>query len=105
VADRIKNAEKDPTYLMSEVEVVDSYVLTGGYNPQKVEHFIHRIFADAKVDLIIIDKDGHEYIPSEWYSAPQLAIEQAVNMLQNGDIVDYHYDKTLQQIVPNEDIG
>lgn len=101
VAERIKNAENDPTYLMAGVEVVDSYVLTGGYNPQKVEHFIHRIFADAKVELTIVDKDGRQYTPSEWYSVPQLAIEQAVNMLQNGDIVDYHYDKNLQAIVPN----
>ncbi len=102
IADRIKNAEKDPTYLMSNVEVIDSYIITGDYNPQKVEHFIHRIFADAKVDLRIIDKEGREYTPSEWYSVPLLAIEQAVNMLQNGDIVDYHYDKNLQQIVPNK---
>lgn len=102
IIDRIKDAEKDPTYLMAGVEVVDSYVLTGDYNPQKVEHFIHRIFADAKVDLTIIGPDGREYVPSEWYSVPLLAIEQAVNMLQNGDIVDYHYSKDAQQIVANE---
>lgn len=99
IADRIKDAEKDPTYLMARVEVVDSYILTGDYNPQKVEHFIHRIFADAKVDLAIIGPDGREYLPGEWYSVPLLAIEQAVNMLQNGDIVDYHYDLNLRQIV------
>ncbi|MDQ5885661.1 MAG: nuclease family protein [Patescibacteria group bacterium] len=103
IVDRIKDAEKDPTYLMAGVEVVDSYVLTGDYNPQKVEHFIHRIFSDAKVDLTIIGPDGREYIPSEWYSVPLLAIEQAVNMLQNGDIVDYHYSKDAQQIVANEE--
>lgn len=104
IADRIKNAESDPTYLMSAVEVVDSYVLTGEYNPQKVEHFVHRIFADAKVELSIIDSNGREYTPSEWYSVPQIAIEQAVNMLQNGDIVDYHYDKVSQQIVLRRDL-
>ncbi len=71
-------------------------------NPVAVQ-FIHRIFADAKVDLTIIDKDGRDYTPSEWYSVPQLAIEQAVNMLQNGDIVDFHYDKDLQAIVPNKE--
>lgn len=103
VAERIKDAEKDPTYLMSQVSVVDSYVLTGNFKPQKVEHFLHRIFSDAQVDLRIIDKAGREYTPSEWYSVPLLAIEQAVNMLQNGDIVDYHYDKELQQIVPNKE--
>ena len=102
VADRIKNAENDPTYLMSGVQVVDSYILTGDYNPQKVEHFIHRIFADAKVELTIIDKDGRGYTPSEWYSVPLVAIEQAANMLQSGDIVNYHYDKDLGRIVPNE---
>ena len=104
ITERIKDAEKDPTYLMSAVEVVDSYVLTGDYNPQKVEHFIHRIFADVKVDLKIIDKDGREYTPSEWYSVPLLAIEQAVNMLQNGDVVEYHYDKNLGSFVQNGDI-
>lgn len=103
ITERIKDAEKDPTYLMSGVEVVDSYIITGDYNPQKVEHFIHRIFADAKVELTIIDKNGREYTPSEWYSVPLIAIEQAVNMLQNGDIVDYHYNKDLQQIVPNKE--
>jgi len=103
ILDRIKEAEKDPTYLMSGVKVVDSYVLTGDYNPQKVEHFIHRIFADAKVELTIVGPNGREHTPSEWYSVPLLAIEQAVNMLQNGDIVDYHYDKELQQIVPNKE--
>lgn len=103
IVDRIKEAEKDPTYLMAGVEVVDSYVLTGDYNPQKVERFIHRIFSDAKVDLTIIGPDGREYVPSEWYSVPLLAIEQAVNMLQNGDIVDYHYSKDAQQIVANKE--
>ena len=87
---------------MAGVEVVDSYVLTGYYNPQKVEHFIHRIFADAKVELTIIDSSGKVYTPSEWYSVPLLPIEQAVGMLQSGDIVDYHYSKDTQTIVSNK---
>lgn len=100
VAGRIKDAERDPTYLMAGVEVVDSYIITGDYNAQTVEHFIHRIFADVKVDLTIIDSNGREYTPSEWYSVPLVAIEQAVNMLQNGDIVDYYYDNNLEQLIP-----
>ncbi len=99
VAERIKDAENDPTYLMAGVEVVDSYIITGDYNTQKVEHFIHRIFADVKVDLKIIDRSGQEYTPSEWYAVPLVAIEQAVNMLQNGDITEYKYDKDLEQLI------
>ena len=103
VAERIKNAISDPTYLMSEVEVVDSYVLTGDYIPQRVEYMIHRIFADAKVELTIINKDGRSYTPSEWYSVPRLAIEQAVAMIQSGDIVNYHYNKATETIIRRED--
>lgn len=96
ISERIKNALNDPTYLMADVEIAASFIVTGEYNTQKVEHFIHRIFADAAMDLIIIDGDGKEYKPKEWYSAPLYVIEQAVNMLNSGEIIDYVYDsKTM----------
>ncbi|MDB5176188.1 MAG: hypothetical protein JWM81_1046 [Candidatus Saccharibacteria bacterium] len=100
VAERIKHAKKDPTYLMSDVEVVDSYTVTGDYNPQKIEHFLHRIFSEAAIDINIIDADGNDYRPREWYTVPLPVIEQAINLLLNGDIIHYHYDATTQKIVP-----
>lgn len=96
--ERIKNAEKDPTYLMAPVEIVANYILTGDYNPQKVEHFIHRIFSGAALDLNIIDFTGREYKPKEWYSVPLHVIEQAVNLLQNGEITKYVYDNDTQRM-------
>ncbi len=103
VIERTKNAERDPTYLMASVETVASYILTGDYNPQKVEHFLHRIFAETALDVSIIDATGREYKPKEWYSVPLAVIEQAVNLLQSGDIVDYHYDHTNQKIRLNDE--
>lgn len=103
IAERIKNAEKDPTYLMAPVEIMGSYILTGQYNPQKIEHFLHRIFADVALDVTIIDVSGREYRPKEWYSVPLPVVEQAVNLLQSGDIVHYHYDHNEQRIKPNEE--
>lgn len=96
VEERIKNAEKDPTYLMSPVEIVDTYTLTGDYNPQKVEHFLHRIFADAALDLTMIDGSDNEYVPREWYSVPLTVIQQAIRLLQSGDITQYMYDNDSQ---------
>lgn len=96
VEDRIKNAERDPTYLMAPVETVDTYTLTGNYNPQKVEHFLHRIFADAALDLTMIDGSGKEYVPREWYSVPLPVIQQAIRLLQSGDITQYVYDNDTQ---------
>ncbi|MEI2834760.1 MAG: GIY-YIG nuclease family protein [Acidimicrobiia bacterium] len=43
VAERIKNAEKDPTYLMAPVEVVEQYRLLN-VNVQKFEHLLHKFF-------------------------------------------------------------
>ena len=99
VESRIANAEKDPTYLMAPVEIVETYKVTGDYNTQKVEALIHRFFADAKVILIITDKDGKEYTPDEWYSVPIGVIREAIDLLNTGDIINFVYDNERQKIV------
>ena len=99
ILDRIKKAEKDPTYLMAEVELVDSYIITNDYNPQKIEYFLHRIFSEAAIDLEIIDKNGRKYKPLEWYSVPLPVINQAINLLQSGEITDYAFDLRSQKLV------
>lgn len=98
VEDRIKNAETDPTYLMAPVEIVASYQLTGEYQPIKVESLIHRFFADAKVDMQIIDNFGLEYTPDEWYSVPTEAIEEAVDRIIDKSLTKYYYDVVTQKI-------
>ncbi|KKU53372.1 MAG: hypothetical protein UY41_C0022G0005 [Candidatus Moranbacteria bacterium GW2011_GWE1_49_15] len=98
VEKRIANAEIDPTYLMAPVKIVASYKLTGAYQPVKVESLIHRFFADAKVDLEIIDKLGVSYVPDEWYSAPIEAIEEAVDRIGDKSIVDFYYNSDSQRV-------
>lgn len=102
VENRVKNAANDPTYLMAPVKIIEDYRLTGDYNPQKVEDLIHQIFGQAKIDLNIIAPDGTNYTPQEWYSVPLNAIVEAMDLLANGEIVNYHYDSTAQAIVENE---
>lgn len=102
VENRIANAKKDPTYLMAPVEIVDTYKVTGDYKTQKIEALIHRFFADAKVALTVIDKDGKEYSPNEWYSVPIGIIREAIDLLNTGDIVNFVYDSEKQKIVEIE---
>lgn len=99
VENRIANAEKDPTYLMAPVEIVETYKVTGDYNTQKIEALIHRFFADAKVILTITDKDGKEYTPDEWYSVPIGVIREAIDLLNTGDIINFVFDGDKQKIV------
>ncbi len=101
VANRVKNAATDPTYLMAPVKIIEDYRLTGDYNPQKVEDLIHQIFGHAKVDLQIVTPGGTLYTPQEWYSVPLGAILEAVELIASGEIVNYHYDSVTQSIVEN----
>jgi hypothetical protein len=96
---RTANAKDDPTYLMADVELVESYRLTGDYNPQKVEHMIHRVFTDAALDLRIIDKNEREYKPMEWYSVPIHIIREVVDLIDSGEIVHYVYDSDKQEMM------
>jgi hypothetical protein len=98
VAKRIASSKDDPTYLMSDLELVESYRVTGEYNPQKVEHFIHRVFADAALDVSITDKYGKNYTPREWYCVPIQAIRHAVELIDSGEITKYIYDNAAQQM-------
>lgn len=99
VAKRISGAKDDPTYLMSSVELVESYKITGDYNPQRIEHLIHRVFADVAVDLTIIDKYGKCYVPKEWYCVPIHIIRLVVDLISTGEIVNYLYDSTNQTMI------
>lgn len=98
VEKRIVNAETDPTYLMAPVRVVAIYKLTGEYHPVKVESLIHRFFADAKVDLEIIDVLGTPYVPDEWYSVPIEAIEEVVDRIGDKSIIDFYYNTKTQKV-------
>lgn len=96
VEKRIANAEKDPTYLMACVDIVATYKLTGDYQPIKVESLIHRIFADAKVDMEIMDGSGLPYTPDEWYSVPIEVIEEAIGRVADKSIVNFVYNPKAQ---------
>ena len=101
VEERVKNAAIEPTYLMAPVKIVEDYRLTGEYNPQKVEALIHEVFRAAQVDVGVIGPDGNYYSAIEWYSVPLAAINEAISLIDSGDIVDYHYNPSTQKMELN----
>lgn len=101
VEQRIVNAINDPTYLMAKVKIVATYK-TFNMNTQKFELLLHRVFNEAKLNMDMIDNNGRHYTPSEWFVVPISVIDTAVRMIISGDIVDYHYDKNIKQIVSNK---
>ncbi len=96
---RIANAEQEPTYLMAKVEIVKSYTCYN-LNLHKMENLLHRFFGIARRDITIYDKHGHACHPREWFSVPLPAIEEAIDILQYGDLTKFRYEPVSGQILP-----
>lgn len=101
VEQRIANASHTPTYLMAPVEIVADY-RTYNLKPSALEHLLHRVFADVRLDISQIDAKGRTYDPSEWFVVPINIINQAINMIMSGEIVDYVYDAATRRLVERE---
>jgi len=97
VKERIKNAAKEPTYLMADVALVSSFKCYN-LNPQKFENLLHRFFGKVCLNVDLYDSTGKRYTPREWFLAPLEIIERAIHLILSGDIVNYEYDEQIQNI-------
>jgi hypothetical protein len=98
VEKRIANAQNEPTYLMAPVHHVSSYKCFN-MNAQKFESLLHAFFGKACLDIEVADSGGKMCKPREWFIAPLKAIEMAIQLLINGEIVHYRYDLVSEQVV------
>lgn len=98
---RIKNAETSPTYLMAPVEILASY-RTYNLKASALENLLHRVFSSVRLDLTQADHKGRAYDPSEWFVVPLDVIDQAIELIISGGIVDYSYDDNAQRLIGRE---
>jgi hypothetical protein len=97
--DRIRGAADDPTFLMAPARPVRSFEAIN-LNANKFENILHRLFADARLDIEIMDRFGKPFRPREWFLLPLSIIEQAIPMILDGSIVRHRYDHRACAIVP-----
>ncbi|MFI1743250.1 GIY-YIG nuclease family protein [Thalassobellus sediminis] len=98
VPERIKNASKEPTYLMAEVDIIASYK-TYNLNAQKFEQLIHRFFAEVCLNVDIHDDKGRRITPREWFVVPLTIIDKVIQLILSGDIVNYKYNAEINQLI------
>lgn len=91
VAERIKNASKEPTYLMSPVQIIGSYKCYN-MNAQKFEHLLHRFLSEVCLEVDVFDENNKRVTPREWFVVPLKIIEEAIPLIVNGSIVNYKYN-------------
>lgn len=100
VEQRIRGAEKSATYLMAPVEIVASY---RAYNlrPSALEHLLHRVFDSARLNASVINDSGLSVAATEWFMVPLKVIDEAIELIMSGDIVNYVYDPSVGKLVEN----
>ena len=98
VETRVAGADKSATYLLAGVEVAATYKVFD-VNPRQLEGLIHKVFAPALLDLTLQDRFGNPVRPREWFLVPLEAIDDAVQRIRDGSIVDHRYDPAVGRLV------
>lgn len=98
VKERIKNAINEPTYLMAPVKIVSVYE-TYNMNTQKFEQLIHKFFGKVCLNVDIFGESGKRYTPREWFILPLEVIEQVIELIITGEIINYRYDIKTEELV------
>ena len=67
--------------------------------PSALEHLLHRIFSAVRLDAAIVDEVGGQVNANEWFLVPLPVINEAIELIMSGEIVDYSYDPSSQALV------
>lgn len=101
VTTRIKNAIHEPTYLMSDVEVVLT-VRCYNLNVPYLEDAIHSFFRDVNVYFEVKDDQGIIHYPKEWFQVPLNIVEEAINLIVERRSDGFLYDNSVQMIIQKQ---
>lgn len=95
VEGRIANAEKEPTYLMAPVEIIETYKIVN-MNSHIFETIIHQLFNAVNLQISITDDKGGKHKPKEWFIVPLHIINTVIEKIMDGSIIDYTYNPQME---------
>lgn len=98
VQDRIKNASKEATYLFADVEVVANYKCYN-VNTQNFESLLHRFFGECCLNVDVYNEKNQRITPREWFVVPLEIVDEVINLIISGGILNYSYDVKNQKLV------
>lgn len=95
---RIAAAADDATYLLAGVDVVATYKLYD-INRPRLEALIHRVLDSVRFDAEIPDRFGKPVRPREWFLVPLPVIDEIVDRISDGSLVNFSYDPMTAALV------
>lgn len=97
VEDRIKNASKEATYLFADVEIIGKWSCFN-LNTHNFENLIHRFFANSCLNIDIYNDKKQRITPREWFVVPLHVINEVIELIISGGIINYTYDSKSQKL-------
>lgn len=98
VEQRIKNAEKDRTFLEAPVRIVATSQCFN-LNAQKLEALVHGFLATRRLNITLKSHTGQVYTPKEWFNVPLTTVQAIIQYIVDGTISQYRLDNTTGKIV------
>lgn len=99
VEQRIKNAEKDSTFLEAPVRIVSTSQCFN-MNAQKLEALAHGFLASRRLNVTLKSQNGNVYSPREWFNVPLVTVLAVIQHIVDGTISHYRLDNTTGKVVP-----
>ncbi|AQQ00048.1 hypothetical protein B0W48_09765 [Pseudoalteromonas aliena] len=99
VEERVKNAEKDSTFLEAKVRIVSTNQCFN-INAQKLEALAHGFLASRRLNVTLKNKNGQVYTPKEWFNVPLVTVLSVIKHIMDGTISRYRLDNTTGKVVP-----
>ena len=84
---RVAGAENDPTFLNEPAALVATFEMPAEY-AKLMENVLHQFFSEVRLDVWFDDSTS----PREWFDVPMTAIEEAIELVQTGQLGNYRYN-------------
>lgn len=97
VMERIRGAEKDPTYLEAPVKV-EANIRCYNLDPRKMESLIHAFLVNQRISMTMYTSSGKAYVPREWYNVDLETALEVARHIADGTIMEYRMDNTTNRI-------
>ncbi|MGL5288189.1 MAG: GIY-YIG nuclease family protein [Aeromonas sp.] len=86
VEDRIKNAQKDSTFLEAPVKIVATNQCVN-LNAQKLEALVHGFFVPRRLHVQLRSQSGKVYTPNEWFNVPLESALAVIKYIVDGSVI------------------
>jgi hypothetical protein len=64
----------------------------------KLEGLLHKFFANSCLNIDLFNNKNQRITPREWFVVPVEVINEAIDLILSGDVVNYEYDPVNQLI-------